>query len=277
MRQVTLPGGESVPALGQGTWRMGEQAGQRAEEVRALKLGLDLGLTLIDTAEMYGEGGAEEVVGEAIDGRRDAVFLVSKVYPHNASRRGAVEACERSLARLGVETLDLYLLHWRGGIPLAETVETFEGLKAAGKIRHWGVSNLDSVDVAELLDLEAGAGCATNQVLYHPGERGIEWNLLPACREHAIPIMAYSPLGQGEVLRDPALSAVAEKHGVTPAAVSLAWVLRHDDVIAIPKSSDPAHLRANAEAADLALDGDDLAAIDAAFPPPRGPSPLAII
>ncbi len=277
MRQVTLPGGESVPALGQGTWRMGEQAGQRAEEVRALKLGLDLGLTLIDTAEMYGEGGAEEVVGEAIDGRRDAVFLVSKVYPHNASRRGAVEACERSLARLGVETLDLYLLHWRGGVPLAETVEAFEGLKTDGKIRHWGVSNLDSGDMAELLGLTAGSRCATNQVLYHPGERGIEWDLLPACRERSIPIMAYSPLGQGDVLHDPALAAVAEKHGVTPAAVSLAWVLRHDDVIAIPKSSDPAHLRANAEAADLALDGDDLAAIDAAFPPPRGPSPLAII
>ena len=277
MRTVTLPGGETVPALGQGTWHMGERAGRKADEVRALRLGLDLGLTLIDTAEMYGEGGAEEVVGEAIEGRRDTVFLVSKVYPHNASRRGAVEACERSLARLGVETLDLYLLHWRGGVPLAETVETFEGLRAAGKIRQWGVSNLDSDDMAELLALDDGPNCATNQVLYHPGERGIEWDLLPACRERGIPIMAYSPLGQGDVLLDPALSAVADKHGVTPAAVALAWVLRHDDVIAIPKSSDPAHLRANAEAADLVLNGEDQAVIDAAFSPPRGPSPLAII
>ena len=277
MRTVTLPGGETVPVLGQGTWHMGERAGRKADEVRALRLGLDLGLTLIDTAEMYGEGGAEEVVGEAIDGRRDQVFLVSKVYPHNASRRGAVEACERSLARLEVETIDLYLLHWRGGVPLAETVETFEGLKAAGKIRHWGVSNLDSGDMAELLALDDGPNCAANQVLYHPGERGIEWDLLPVCRERSIPIMAYSPLGQGAVLRHPALVAVADKHGVTPAAVSLAWALRHDDVIAIPKSSDSAHLRANAEAADLRLDGDDLAAIDAALPPPRGPSPLAIL
>ena len=277
MRTVTLPGGETVPALGQGTWHMGERAGRKADEVRALRLGLDLGLTLIDTAEMYGEGGAEAVVGEAIEGRRDAVFLVSKVYPHNASRRGAVEACERSLARLGVETIDLYLLHWRGGVPLAETVETFEGLRAAGKIRQWGVSNLDSDDMAELLALDDGPNCATNQVLYHPGERGIEWDLLPACRERGIPIMAYSPLGQGDVLLDPALSAVADKHGVTPAAVALAWVLRHDDVIAIPKSSDPAHLRANAEAADLVLNGEDQAVIDAAFSPPRGPSPLAII
>lgn len=277
MRSVVLPGGESVPALGLGTWRMGERARRRADEVRALQLGMELGLTLIDTAEMYGEGGAEEVVGEAIAGRRDEVFLVSKVYPHNASRQGAVEACERSLRRLGTGRLDLYLLHWRGSVPLAETVEAFEGLAAAGKIRHWGVSNFDVADMAELRALGPGSACAANQVLYHLGERGIEWELLPDCRRRGLPVMAYSPLGEGALLRKRALKQVAAKHGVAPATVALAWVLREEGVIAIPKSADLEHLRANAAAADLTLDAEDIKALDSGFPPPDGPTPLGMV
>lgn len=277
MRFVALPNGMEAPALGLGTWRMGERAGQRAQEVKALQHGIDLGLTLIDTAEMYGEGGAEEVVGEAIAGRRDGLFLVSKVYPHNASRRGAIAACERSLTRLGVETIDLYLLHWRGGIPLAETVEAFEQLKSEGKIAAWGVSNFDASDMAELWGLDGDDACATNQVLYHLGERGIEWELIPRCRERRTPIMAYSPLGQGEVLLEPAVESIAEKHGVAPATVALAWVLRQEGMIAIPKAANLEHVKANAAALGLALDAADLEALDAAFPAPNGPSPLAII
>ncbi len=277
MRSVVLPGGESVPALGLGTWRMGERARRRADEVRALQLGMELGLTLIDTAEMYGEGGAEEVVGEAIAGRRDEVFLVSKVYPHNASRQGAVEACERSLRRLGTDRLDLYLLHWRGSIPLAETVEAFEHLAAEGKVRHWGVSNFDVADMAELRALGSGGACAANQVLYHLGERGIEWELLPDCRRRGLPVMAYSPLGEGALLRKRSLKQLAAKHGVAPATVALAWVLREEGVIAIPKSADPEHLRTNAAAADLALDAEDLKALDDGFPPPDGPTPLGMV
>ena len=277
MRFVELPNGIQAPALGLGTWRMGERAGQRAQEVKALQHGIDLGLTLIDTAEMYGEGGAEEVVGEAIAGRWDGLFLVSKVYPHNASRQGAVAACERSLKRLGVETIDLYLLHWRGGVPLAETVEAFEQLKSDGKIAAWGVSNFDAADMAELWALDGGSACATNQVLYHLGERGIEWELIPRCRERRVPIMAYSPLGQGEVLVEPAVEDIADKHGVTPATVALAWVLRQQGMIAIPKAANLDHVKANAAALGLALDPADLEALDATFPAPNGPSPLAII
>lgn len=277
MRFVELPNGIEAPALGLGTWRMGERAGQRAQEVKALQQGIDLGLTLIDTAEMYGEGAAEEVVGEAIDGRRDGLFLVSKVYPYNASRRGAIAACERSLKRLGVDTIDLYLLHWRGGVPLAQTVEAFEQLKSDGKIAAWGVSNFDAADMAELWALDGGSACATNQVLYHPGERGIEWELIPRCRERHVPIMAYSPLGQGEVLLEPAVEDIADKHGVTPAAVALAWVLRQDGMIAIPKAANLDHVKANAAALSLALEPADLEALDTAFPAPNGPSPLAII
>lgn len=277
MRFVALPNGTEAPALGLGTWRMGERAGQRAQEVKALQYGIDLGLTMIDTAEMYGEGGAEEVVGEAIAGRRDGLFLVSKVYPHNASRRGAIAACERSLTRLGVETIDLYLLHWRGSVPLAETVEAFEQLKSEGKIAAWGVSNFDASDMAELWGLDGGDTCATNQVLYHLGERGIEWELIPRCRECRTPIMAYSPLGQGEVLLEPAVESTAEKHGVAPATVALAWVLRQEGMIAIPKAANLEHVKANAAALGLALDAADLEALDAAFPAPNGPSPLAII
>ena len=277
MRYEELPNGTQSPALGLGTWRMGERADQRTQEVKALQHGIDLGLTLIDTAEMYGEGGAEEVVGEAIAGRRDGLFLVSKAYPHNASRQGAVAACERSLKRLGVETIDLYLLHWRGGIPLAETVEAFERLKSDGKIAAWGVSNFDAADMAELWALDGGSACATDQVLYHLGERGIEWELIPRCRERRVPIMAYSPLGQGEVLVEPAVEDIADKHGVAPATVALAWVLRQDGMIAIPKAANLDHVKANAAALGLILDPADLEALDAAFPAPNGPSPLAII
>ena len=277
MRTVTLPSGEKAPALGLGTWRMGERAGERPAEVKALKLGLDLGVRLIDTAEMYGEGGAEEVVAEAIAGRRDEVFIVSKVYPHNASRKGTVAACERSLKRMKIEKIDLYLLHWRGSIPLAETVEAFEGLKAGGKVRHWGVSNFDTDDMEELLALPQGGNCAANQVLYHPGQRGIEWSLLEMCRKGGIPVMAYSPLGQGAVLRNAALAKIAGKHGVAPATVAIAWTLRHDHVISIPKASKEPHVRDNAKAEALRLDADDLKALDQAFPAPQGKSPLSII
>jgi diketogulonate reductase-like aldo/keto reductase len=277
MRQVAFADGEKVPALGLGTWHMGERRLDRTKEVKALQLGLDLGMTLVDTAEMYGEGGAEEVVGEAIAGRRDRVFLVSKVYPHNASRAGAVAACERSLKRLGTDRLDLYLLHWRGSVPLAETIAGFEELVKASKIRRWGVSNFDAADIKRLSALAGGGACASNQVLYHLGERGIEWELLPDARRRKMPIMAYSPLGQGEFLVSPALKRVADKHGVKSAAVALAWAMRDGATIAIPKSSDQNHTRFNAVAADLVLDAADLAALDEAFAPPDGPSPLAVL
>ncbi len=277
MQYLTLRNGARVPALGLGTWGMGERRGNRSAEVKALQLGLDLGMTLIDTAEMYGDGGAEEVVGEAIAGRRDGVYVVSKVYPHNASRSGAIAACERSLKRLGIDTLDLYLLHWRGSIPLRQTVEAFEKLKADGKIRAWGVSNFDPSDMADLAKVVPEGACVANQVLYHLGSRGIEWDLLPEARERGNAIMAYSPLGQAGILRNGTLKAIADKHGVSPAAVALAWVLRHDHVFTIPKAASPEHVRANAAAADLALDADDLKALDEAFPPPRGPEPLAML
>ena len=270
MRMVRLPDGTEVVALGQGTWRMGEGHRPRAEEADALRLGLDLGMTLIDTAEMYGEGGAEEVVGEAIAGRREQAFVVSKVYPHNASRRGVAAACERSLRRLRTERIDLYLLHWRGGEPLAETVAGFEALRAAGKIGAWGVSNLDTDALTELRGLPGGAGCATDQVLYNPQARGIEFDLLPWCARHAMPVMAYSPVGQGgALLRTAAIGAVARRHAATPAQVAIAWALRQPGLIAIPKAADPAHVRDNAGAAALHLLAADLAEIDAAFPPPR--------
>jgi diketogulonate reductase-like aldo/keto reductase len=274
---VTLPDGTRVPALGQGTWRMGEDARARKAEIAALRLGIELGLTLIDTAEMYGEGGAEEVVGEAIKGCRDEVFIVSKVYPYNASRRAMVAACDRSLRRLGIDTIDLYLLHWRGAVPLAETVEGFEALRRAGKIARWGVSNLDVDDMEELWSV-GGAACATDQVLYNLSERGIEFDLLPWCERHKVPIMAYSPVGQGgRMLRHEALAEVAARHGASPAQVALAWTLRRPDVIAIPKAADPKHVRENAAAATLRLTEEDHATLDAAFPPPRRKRPLAIL
>ena len=277
MKTVRLPAGETVPALGQGTWYMGEAARRRAEEVGALQLGIDLGMTLIDTAEMYADGGAEEVVGAAIKGRRDRVFLVSKVYPHNASRHGAIAACERSLKRLGTDRLDLYLLHWRGDVPLAETLAGFEALVAAGKIRHHGVSNFDTADMEELARARGGGACQTDQVLYNLTRRGIEWRLLKWCRQHKMPIMAYSPLEQGRLAGKPALARVAKRHGATPLQVALAWILHQDGVIAIPKATDPAHVRANRAAADLALGAEDLAELDRAFPPPVRETPLEML
>lgn len=267
MKSVILPGGEAVPALGQGTWYMGEQAVRAAEEIAALRLGIELGATLVDTAEMYGDGRTEKLVGEALSGLRDQVFLVSKVYPHNAGRGDVVAACERSLKRLGTDRLDLYLLHWRGSHPFEETIEGFEALQKAGKIRHWGVSNLDTDDMGDLLDA-GGAACAVNQVLYNPSRRGPEFDLLPFLRTHHIPVMAYSPIEQAGLPREGALGAVARRHGVDPYQVALAWVMRTPDVIAIPKASRAAHVRANVAAVNLKLDAEDLAAIDAEFRPP---------
>lgn len=276
MTRIPLPDGTLVPALGQGTWRMGERAGARRAEVAALRLGLDLGLTLIDTAEMYGDGGAEEVVGEAIAGRHAEVFLVSKVYPHNASRTELPRALDASLRRLKVERLDLYLLHWRGAVPLAETVEAMERAKAQGKIARWGVSNLDVDDLEELGP--ALAGCATDQVLWNLEARGVEFDLLPFCAARGMPVMAYSPIGQGgALLRHRALATIAARHGATPAQVALAFVLARPGVIAIPKAADPAHVRLNAAARDIVLTPQDLAELDAAFPPPKRKRPLEMI
>jgi len=279
MRNVTLPGGETVPALGQGTWYMGERRGEAAREADALRLGVDLGMTLIDTAEMYANGGAEQVVAHAIAGQRDKVFIVSKVLPSNASRSGTIAACERSLKRLGTDRIDLYLLHWQGGHPLSETVAGFDALLAAGKIRHWGVSNLDTSDMEELAGVPGGKACAFNQVLYHVGSRGIEFDLLPWCEKHGIPVMAYSPLGHDvkRLLRSSALQVVAERHDATPAQVAIAWTMRSGNVISIPKAADPEHVRENAGAADLVLSAEDLAAIDAAHPAPRSKRSLDIL
>ena len=263
MRTVRLAG-RDVPAIGQGTWRLGEGRRTAAEEADALRLGIDLGMTMIDTAEMYADGGAEEVVGQAIAGRREQVFVVSKVVPSNASRRGVPAACARSLRRLKTDVIDLYLLHWPGGVPVAETVEAFEALKRAGGIRAWGVSNFDADELEGLPD-----ACATDQVLYHPGARGIEFDLLPRCASRRMPVMAYSPIGQaGRLLRSRALAEVARRRGATPAQVAIAWGLRHPHVISIPKAGDAAHVRENAAAAELTLADDDLEAIDAEFPPP---------
>ncbi|WP_312225175.1 aldo/keto reductase [Stutzerimonas nitrititolerans] len=274
MRRIRLGEGE-VPVVGQGTWHMGENPAERSREIAALRLGIELGMTLIDTAEMYGEGGAEEVVGEAIQGRRERVFLVSKVYPHNASRRGVPQACERSLRRLGTDCIDLYLLHWRGQYPLAETVEAFERLREAGKIRRWGVSNCDVDDLQELEDI---AACATNQVLYNPEERGIEFDLLPFCQAHNMPVMAYCPVGQGgSLLQDPAIVEVARRQGAQPGQVALAWALRQPNVLVIPKAVDPAHVRANAAAAELRLSDEELSILDGAFPPPRRKRALQMV
>jgi diketogulonate reductase-like aldo/keto reductase len=270
MRTVTLPGGETVPALGQGTWYMGERRGDAGREAAALRLGVDLGMTLIDTAEMYASGGAEEVVAQAVSGIRDRVFIVSKVLPQNASRSGVPAACERSLKRLRTDRIDLYLLHWRGGHPLAETVAAFEALKTAGKIRYWGVSNFDTGDMKELFGVPGGAGCASNQVLYHPDSRGIEFDLLAWCADLGIPVMAYSPLGHHvrRLLGSRALQEVARRHDATPAQVAIAWGMRSGRVISIPKAADAAHVRENAAAAAIELTAEDLAAIDAMHRPP---------
>lgn len=277
MRSIALPGGETVPVLGQGTWHMGEAGAARQAEAAALQQGFDLGMTLVDTAEMYSEGGAEEVVGAAVAGRRDEIFIVSKVYPHNASRDGTIAACERSLKRLGTDRIDLYLLHWRGSHPLADTVAAFEQLKADGKIRHWGVSNCDPADMAELWGLADGQAVASNQVLYNLSRRGIEWDLLPWCRERGIPVMAYSPLEQGRFDRNQALPEVAKRHGVTPLQIALAWVLQQDGVLAIPKAADPAHVKQNRAALDITLTQEDLNDLESDFPAPTGVSPLAVL
>ena len=274
---VTLLNGVVVPALGLGTWHMGEDPRRAGQEVEALRHGLDEGLTLIDTAEMYAEGGAEEIVGEAIAGRRDEVFLVSKVYPWNASREGTIAACERSLARMRTDRLDLYLLHWRGEHPLAETVEAFETLREAGKIGTWGVSNFDLADMEELMEVPGGGNCVVNQVLYNLSRRGVEYDLLPWCQHRGIAVMAYSPIEQGSLARNETLIHIAKAYQATPAQVALAFLLERDGVIAIPKSSHPQRVTENREAADLDLTDEDLDALDAAFPPPTRPAPLEMI
>ncbi|HKP58051.1 MAG TPA: aldo/keto reductase [Polyangiales bacterium] len=277
IRKVALPSGVRVPALGQGTWQMAERPGRRAHEIAALRLGVELGLTLIDTAEMYADGGAEELVAEVIRGQREQVFLVSKVLPSHAGYKATIRACEASLKRLRTDYIDLYLLHWRGAVPLDETLDAFSELAQDGKIRGWGVSNLDLADLRELQDIEGGGDLQTDQVLYNPSRRGIEYDLLPWCEEHSLPIMAYSPVEQGRLLEHAALREVAERRGATPAQVALAWVLRKPNVIAIPKASSAAHVRENHAALTLALSEIDLVRLDRAFPPPRRAVSLEMI
>lgn len=276
MKQIRFPDGTQVPALGQGTWMMGEDSTKRAAELAALRAGIDLGLTLLDTAEMYADGESERLVGEAIRGQRAQVFLVSKAYPQNASRQQLPQACEASLQRLGTDYLDLYLLHWRGRVPLAETVEAMERLVAAGKIRRWGVSNLDTADMQELF-AAGGAACATDQVLYNLTRRGPEHDLLPWLVARQMPVMAYSPVEQGRLLGHQQLQELAVRLGATPAQVALAWVLHQDHVMTIPKAGQVVHVQENRAAADLALSPTDLAALDAAFPRPRQRQPLAML
>ena len=275
---VLLPDGTKVPALGLGTWHMGETASRAASEEAVLREGIERGLSLIDTAEMYADGGAERVVGAATKDQRERVFLVSKIMPQNASSAGVVRHCEASLKRLGTDYLDLYLLHWPGSYPLEQTVAAFEQLRVAGKIRHWGVSNFDTADMEELFATPQGKNCATNQVLYHPDERGIEFDLLPWSRSRKMPVMAYSPLGQaGRLLRSPVLKAVAQRHAASPAQIAIAWSLRDGNTISIPKSANPEHLRENAQAAAIRLSEADLAEIDRAHKPPARKSSLAML
>lgn len=277
LRVVTLSSGETIPALGQGTWRLGENPQRRAQEVASLRLGFELGMRLVDTAEMYGDGGAELVVGEAIAGIRDEIFLVSKVLPSHATVQGTVAACERSLRRLRTDHLDMYLLHWRGRVPPAETLAAFAELREAGKIRYWGVSNFDVEDMAELWSLPGGEAVATDQVLYNLTRRGPEWDLMPWCRAHGVLFMAYSPIEQGRLLAHPALLRVARRHDASPAQVALAWVLRRDWVVAIPRAATPEHVRENSAALDVHLTPADLAELDSAFPAPTGPRPLEVL
>jgi len=277
MKTIALPSGECVPALGMGTWYFGESPATRAEEIATLQLGLDLGIRLIDTAEMYGEGASETLIGEAIAGRRDEAFLVSKVYPHNVSRKGVVAACERSLRRLGTDRIDLYLLHWRGNVPFEETIEAFIALQRAGKIRAFGVSNLDITDMEEWCGIAGGEAVATDQVLYNLTRRGIEWDLLPWLQQRHIPVMAYSPFEHAELTRHAALAGFAAAHGMTPTQAALAWVLARDGVIAIPKTSRRERLKENFRALERPLDATQLAELNALFPPPSGPGPLEMI
>ena len=266
-----------MPVLGQGTWELGDDPRRRADEIKALRTGIDLGMTLIDTAEMYGDGAAEELVGDTIAGRRKEVFLVSKVLPQNATRRGTIKACEKSLKRLRTEYLDLYLLHWRESVPLSETLEAFEALMKAGSIRNWGVSNFDVGDMEELVALPGGKAVAINQVLYNLTRRSIEYDLIPQARKLRMPLMAYSPIEQGYLLRHPAVKQIAERHGATPAQITLAWVLRHPDICAIPRTGNPAHTRENFAALSVRLTAQDLADLDRAFPPPKKKVPLEMI
>jgi diketogulonate reductase-like aldo/keto reductase len=269
--------GVTIPRFGQGTWGMGERRAQRGAEIAALRHGIERGIALIDTAEMYGDGGAEDIVGEAIAGHRDDLFIVSKVLPDNASRRGTIAACEQSLRRMRIDRIDLYLLHWRGDIPLAQTLAAFAELRASGKIRAWGVSNLDLSDMQELAALDGGVDCATNQLLYNLTRRGIEYDLLPWCRARRMPVMAYSPVEQGRMLNHPALRALARKLDATPAQVALSWLLRQDDIVVIPKAVTPAHIDDNLGALDLDLNDGDLTALDRAFPPPAQATPLEML
>lgn len=277
MKTVGLPSGVQLPALGQGTWRMGEDLSRRKAEIAALQLGMDLGLTLIDTAEMYGEGSAEQLVGEALAQRRDQAFIVSKVYPHNASLRGAITACERSLKRLKTDCIDLYLLHWRGQYPLSDTVAAFESLQRAGKIRHYGVSNLDLSDMRELWEVPGGSGVVANQLLYNLSRRGIEWDLLPWLRQRGVLTMAYSPIEQAQLLRHRELREFAQRHGLTAAQVALAWLLAQEGVIAIPKSGDAVRVRENAASREVVFSEGQMAELDQLFAPPKGPLPLEML
>ncbi len=277
MKTVALPDGVMVPAAGLGTWKIGDSPRSRPGEIAALRRGIELGMTLIDTAEMYGEGASEELIAEAVAGRRDSVFLVSKVYPHNASRRGVADACERSLKRLHTDRIDLYLLHWRGSVPLEETLEGFAELRHVGKIRAFGVSNFDTSDLTEARRLPHGADIGANQILYNLSRRGPELDLIPWCREHKVPIMAYSPVEQGRILNKAPLQKVAEARGVSAAQIALAWLLMQDQLIAIPKAASVAHVEENRAAADLVLEPEELKALDSAFPRPQNRQPLEML
>lgn len=274
---LTLPSGRDIPALGIGTWNMGESNAEEAQEVASIRKAVELGMTVVDTAEMYADGRSEEIVGKAISDLRDEVFLVSKVYPFNASATGTIEACERSLKRLGVDHLDLYLLHWRGSHPLEETVAAFETLKQSGKIRDWGVSNFDTDDMEELFEVENGRHCAVNQVLYNLSRRGVEYDLLPWCQEKGLPLMAYSPIEQGRILNNHELIRIAKAYQATPAQVALAFLLERDGVLAIPKSAKPERVEENRGATDLDISDEDWASLDAAFPPPTRKTSLAML
>jgi diketogulonate reductase-like aldo/keto reductase len=277
MRAVDLPSGARMPVLGMGTWKLAQGRHPPEVEAEALRTGLDLGMTLVDTAELYGDGASEVLVGRAIAGRRDDVFLVSKVLPHHSTFGGTISACQASLRRLGTDRLDLYLLHWRGQVPLEETAGAFEELRSVGLIRHWGVSNFDVSDMTELVGLAAGRAVETDQVLYNLRRRGIEWDLLPWCRQNGLPIMAYSPIEQGRLLGHPVLRAIAERQNATPAQVALAWVISHSGVCAIPEAGTPDHVRENAAALRVVLREDDLAELEAAFPRPPEPVPLEVL
>jgi diketogulonate reductase-like aldo/keto reductase len=276
-KTILLPGGEELPALGQGTWYLGDAREKRAEEIRALQTGIELGLSCIDTAEMYGNGRSELLVGEAIAGRRDKVFLVSKVLPSNASRKGTKAACENSLSRLKTSVLDLYLLHWQGRYPFEETVAAMLELKAEGKIRYWGVSNMDTAEMEAFFSLPGGDSCAVNQVLYNVSRRGVEFDLLPWCAEKKLPVMAYSPVEQGRILGERTLRNIAAAHGASAAQVALAWVLRKPGILAIPKAGKAKHVEENAKSLDLRLSDAELALIDAAFPPPHSKMHLEML